>query len=72
HITALENKNEELEYNVRRSQYSQNKTSSKNILAETNSVSNSRPSKEKDLDKKHKIYKKFYIKYQESSSEIKL
>ncbi|CAG8617552.1 12135_t:CDS:2 [Funneliformis caledonium] len=45
HITALENKNEELEYNARR------------------------PSKKKDLDKKHKIHKKLYTKYQESSSE---
>ena len=68
-ITALENKNEELEYNARRSQYSQNKTSSKNRLAKTNGASNSRPSKEKDLDKKHKIHKKLYTKYQESSSE---
>src|SRR5687768_10551425 len=55
-ITALENKNEELEYSARRSQYSQNKASSKNVLADANGASTSRLSKEKDLDKKHKVH----------------
>src|SRR6266498_4353880 len=41
HITALENKNEELEYSAKRSQHSQNKTSSKNVLGDANRTSNS-------------------------------
>jgi len=68
-ITVLENKNKELEYNARRSQYSQNKASSKNVLADANGASNSRFNKEKDLNKKCKIHKKLHTKHQDSNSE---